>query len=153
MGKKRLEKNPARSPNASAGEENVRQGLRGLFQFVPKKLEQGFPVFMGFFERFAESCSNSVFQIGTGFFPCSSASRGVCSNCSSFQQVLYINTYIEPIYIFFFRALGLKIIGTNGTFTGNAHHYGKKYVPTPILRIGTTGTNGQFSKKNPHKWA
>ena len=38
-----------------------------LFQFAPKKLEQDFSVFTCGFARFAESCSNSVFRIGTGF--------------------------------------------------------------------------------------
>lgn len=68
MGRNRLKKSSARAPNASAGEEDVRQGLRGLFQFVPKKLEQDFSVFTCDFARFAESCSNSVFRIGTRFF-------------------------------------------------------------------------------------
>ena len=76
MGRNQFKKSSARAPNASAGEEDVRQGLRGLFQFVPKKLEQDFSVFTCDFARFAESCSNSVFRIGTGFF---CVYQGLCS--------------------------------------------------------------------------
>ena len=71
-----------------------------LFQFVPKKLEQDFSVFTCGFARFAESCSNSVFRIGTGFF------RVYLRFCSFvpivpvFNKFLYIDTYIKtPSYI------------------------------------------------------
>ena len=35
-------------------------------------------------------------------------------------SLIYMNTYIDPFLYSFSRALGLKIIGTNGTFTRNA---------------------------------
>ena len=35
-------------------------------------------------------------------------------------SLIYVNTYIDPFLYSFSRALGLKIIGTNGTFTRNA---------------------------------
>lgn len=121
MGRNRLKKSSARAPNASAGEEDVRQGLRGLFQFVPKKLEQDFSVFTCDFARFAESCSNSVFRIGTGFFR-------VYLRLCSFVPIVpvfnksYIYTYIykDSFLYSFLSRFGLKIIGTNGTFTRNA---------------------------------
>lgn len=121
MGRNRLKKSSARAPNASAGEEDVRQGLRGLFQFVPKKLEQDFSVFTCVFARFAESCSNSVFRIGTGFF------RVYLRFCAFvpivpvfFKSSIYRNTYIDPFLYSFLSRFRLKIIGTNGTFTRNA---------------------------------
>ncbi len=91
-----------------------------LFQFVPKKLEQDFYVFTCGFARFAESCSNSVFRIGTGFF------RVYLRFCSFvpivpvFNKFLYMNTYIDPFLYSFLSCDKLKIIGTNGTFTRNA---------------------------------
>lgn len=91
-----------------------------LFQFVPKKLEQDFYVFTCGFARFAESCSNSIFRIGTGFLP-------VYLRFCSFVPIVpvsnkfYIYTYIyRPLPIFFSLTRKLKIIGTNGTFTRNA---------------------------------
>ena len=152
MGRNQFKKSSARAPNASAGEEEVRQELQGLFQFVPKKLEQDFSVFMGFFERFANFVPTPFFKLEQGFSRVYRASGAFVPivpvfNKSSIYKYIYRDSFLYS----FFRALGLKIIGTNGTFTGNAHHYGKKYVPTPILRIGTTGTNGTFSEKNPHK--
>lgn len=102
MGRNRLKKSSVRAPNASAGEEDVRQGLRGLFQFVPKKLEQDFSVFTCVFARFAESCSNSVFRIGTGFF------RVYLRFCAFVPIVpvfnkSYICEYIyRPLPVFFF---------------------------------------------------
>lgn len=152
MGRNRLKKSSARAPNASAGEEDVRQGLRGLFQFVPKKLEQDFSVFTCDFARFAESCSNSVFRIGTGFSRIYQALWSFVPIVPVFNKSsIYKNIYRDPFLYSSSRALGLKIIGTNGTFSENPSYYGKNLVPTPILRIGTTGTNGQFSGKNPHK--
>ncbi len=91
-----------------------------LFQFGPKKLEQDFSVFTCGFSRFAESCSNSVFRIGTGFF------RVYLRFCSFvpivpvFNKFLYMNTYIDPFLYSFLSCDKLKIIGTNGTFTRNA---------------------------------
>lgn len=109
-------------------------GRRGptprIARFVPicyKKVGTRLSVFMGF--------SGRLFQL------------------FQFSASPLYNKYIyrDPFLYSFFRALGLKIIGTNGTFTGNAHYYGKKYVTTPILRIVTTRTNGTISGKNPHK--
>lgn len=104
------------------GEEDVRQGLRGLFQFVPKKLEQDFSVFTCVFARFAESCSNSVFRIGTGFSRVYQALWSFVPIVPVFNKSsIYKYMYRDPfLYSFFSRALGLKIIGTNGTFTRNA---------------------------------
>ncbi|MCI6583589.1 MAG: hypothetical protein MSC45_00780 [Mobiluncus sp.] len=108
-----------------------------------------------------DSSSASLNLVPTPFFKLEQSFSRVHGLLGAFVPIvpvfnkssIYKHLYRDPFPYSFFRALGLKIIGTNGTFTGNAHHYGKKYVPTPILRIGTTGTNGTFSGKNPHKWA
>lgn len=76
-----------------------------LFQFVPQKLEQDFSAFTCGFARFAESCSNSVFRIGTGFLR-------VYLRLCSFVPIVpvfnksYIYEYIyRPLPIFFSLAL------------------------------------------------
>ena len=71
-----------------------------LFQFVPKKLEQDFSVFTCGFARFAKSCSNSVFRIGTGFLPVYQALCSFVPIVPVFNKFLYIDTYIKtPSYI------------------------------------------------------
>lgn len=105
MGRNQFKKSSARAPNASAGEEEVRQELQGLFQFVPKKLEQDFSVFMGFFERFANfvptpfSNWNRVFPVFIGL------QERLFQLFQFSTSPLYINTYIETPSSILFSAL------------------------------------------------
>ena len=115
--------------------------MRGLFQFVPKKLEQDFSVFMGFFERFANFVPTPFFKLEQGFSRVHRLLGAFVPIVPVFNKSsIYKHLYRDPFPYSFFRALGLKIIGTNGTFTGNAHHYGKKYVPTPEQMEHSLGT-------------
>lgn len=110
MGRNQFKKVRPRPLKKSAGKRTYAKDCgvcSSLFQFVPKKLEQDFSVFTCGFARFAESCSNSVFRIGTGFF------RVYLRFCSFVPIVpifskSYIYKYIyRPLPIFFFsRALG-----------------------------------------------
>lgn len=72
-----------------------------LFQFVPKKLEQDFSVFTCGFARFAKSCSNSVFRIGTGFLPVYLRFCSFVPIVPVFNKFLYIDIYKNPFLYFF----------------------------------------------------
>lgn len=75
-----------------------------LFQFVPKKLEQDFSLFTCGFARFAKSCSNSVFRIGTGFLPVYQALCSFVPIVPVFNKFLYIDTYKDSfLYSFLLR--------------------------------------------------
>ena len=117
---KKVRSRPLKSRRGKRRTPRIAGSVPVLFQFVPKKLEQDFSVFTCGFARFAKSCSNSVFRIGTGFL------RVYLRFCSFVPIVpvsnkFYIYTYIyRPLPIFFSLTRKLKIIGTNGTFTRNA---------------------------------
>lgn len=152
MGRNQFKKVRSRPLKSRRGKKTYAKDCGVCSSFVPKKLEQDFSVFMGFFERFANFVPTPFFKLEQGFSRVHRLLGAFVPIVPVFNKSsIYKYIYRDPFLYSFFRALGLKIIGTNGTFTGNAHHYGKKYVPTPILRIGTTGTNGTFSGKNPHK--
>ena len=97
MGRNQFKKSSLAPPEKVGGRRStprIAGSVPVLFQFVPKKLEQDFSLFTCGFARFAKSCSNSVFRIGTGFF------RVYLRFCSFvpivpvFNKSLYIYTYI-----------------------------------------------------------
>ena len=123
MGGNQFKKVRSRPLKSRRGKKTYAKDCGVCSSFVPvcsKKLEQDFSVFTCGFARFAKSCSNSVFRIGTGFF------RVYLRFCSFvpivpvFNKFIYMNTYIDPFLYFFLSCDKLKIIGTNGTFTRNA---------------------------------
>ena len=105
MGRNQFKKVRSRPLKSRRGKKTYAKNCGVCSGFVPKKLEQDFSVFTCGFARFAKSCSNSVFRIGTGFFRvylrfCSFVPIVPVSNKS------YIYTYIyRPLPIFFSLAL------------------------------------------------
>ena len=102
---KKVRPRPELIGGGRGGTPRIAGSVPVLFQFVPKKLEQDFSVFTCGFARFAESCSNSVFRIGTRFLR-------VYLRLCSFVPIVpvfnksYIYTYIyRPLPIFFSLAL------------------------------------------------
>lgn len=124
MGRNRFKKSSARAPNASAGEEDVRQGLRGLFQFCSSLFQKSwnkiFPCLPAILRDSLNLVPTPFFELEQDF------SVFTCGYAHLFQlfwfstSLIYTHTYIDPFLYSFLSRFRLKIIGTNGTFTRNA---------------------------------
>lgn len=130
MGRNQFKKVRPRPLKKSAGEEDVRQGLRGLFQFCSSLFQKSwnkiFPCLPAVLRDSLNLVPTPFFELEQDF------SVFTCGFAHLFQlfrfptSLIYIHTYIDPFLYSFLSRFRLKI-------------------------IGTTGTNRTFSGKNPHK--
>lgn len=124
MGRNQFKKVRSRPPEKSAEEEDVRQGLRGLFQFCSSLFQKSwnkiFPCLPAVLRDSLNPVPTPFFELEQDFsvFTCGFAHLFQLFRFST--SLIYIHTYIDPFLYSFLSRFRLKIIGTNGTFTRNA---------------------------------
>lgn len=124
MGRNQFKKSSLAPPEKSAGEEDVRQGLRGLFQFCSSLFQKSwnkiFPCLPAVLRDSLNPVPTPFFELEQDFsvFTCGFAHLFQLFQFSA--NLIYMNTYIDPFLYSFLARFRLKIIGTNGTFTRNA---------------------------------
>lgn len=123
MGRNQFKKIRSRPLKKSEAEE-VRKGLRGLFQFCSSLFQKSWNKF---FPCLPAVLRDSLNLVPTPFFELEQDfSVFTCGFAHLFQlfrfltSLIYIHTYKDPFLYSFLSRFRLKIIGTNGTFTRNA---------------------------------
>ena len=109
MGRNQFKKSSARAPNASAGEEDVRQGLRGLFQFCSSLFQKSwnkiFPCLPAVLRDSLNPVPTPFFELEQDFyvFTCGFAHLFQLFRFPTSLIYIHIKT---PSFILFSRALG-----------------------------------------------
>lgn len=123
MGRNQFKKVRSRPLKKSEAEE-VRQGLRGLFQFCSSLFQKSwnkiFPCLPAVLRDSLNLVPTPFFELEQDFYVFTCGFAHLFQLFQFLTSLIYIHTYKDPFLYSFLSRFRLKIIGTNGTFTRNA---------------------------------